>query len=201
VPHSSRAGSSHQQPLPDRKSQQNPATPIGTEPQPHTHDRKHGFDRFSQLTEQGDAQRAENVHTDQIPALRSVADGKDKTSNSAGSIISQFRAARRAVLDREEEPPPTQKKKRREESGGFFAMTARTLTPRNLSQQAFRLAKSAISKWMPPPPPDSSVTARFDQGNLYDTFDVDWFSFNIRGGIDQNHSDDLSPVDFNCDNI
>jgi hypothetical protein len=201
MPHSSRAGGSRQQPLPGRTPRQNPATPISTEPQPHNHDREHGFDRFSQATEQGDGHRTENVHTDQIPALRSVADGKDKTSNSAGSIISQFRAGRRAVLDREEEPPPTQKKKRREESGGFFAMTARTLTPRNLSQQAFRLAKSVIFKWTPPSPPDPSVIALFDQDNPYNTFDVDWFSFNIRGGIDQSHSDDVSPVDFDCDNI
>ena len=80
-------------------------------------------------------------------------------------------------------------------------MTAPNLTPRNLSQQAFRLAKSVILKWTPPSPPDPSVIALFDQDNPYNTFDVDWFSFNIRGGIDQSHSDDVSPVDFNCDNI
>jgi hypothetical protein len=136
----------------------------------------------------------------QEPLDRLISDGKEKISNSASSIISQFRAARRVALGREE-ASPTQKKKRREETGGFFTMTARKLTPRKVSREAFRVAKPIIPKWTPPPPLDSSVIAPFDHDNLYNTFDVDWFSFNSRGGIDQNLSDDSSLIDFNCDNI
>jgi hypothetical protein len=137
--------------------------------------------------------------TDPSFAVGDTARRSENRTSAARSILRQFRAAIKALLD--DEPPPPAAKKRSGETAGSFGIAARIFGLRSVAGRAFRAATAMLSRsraraavafvWEAFGPPDPC-----------NPFDPIWQQpYTEDAGFEEHFADDRPPADHPSANL